>query len=66
MNARLRLVVCSFADARRLVAGWHQRHPDCGPGHLWSVAAVDGRSPVGVAIVGRPTARALDNVWWAS
>jgi hypothetical protein len=59
----LRLAPCSLKDAQRFVA-FHHRHLEPPIGHLWSTAAAadDGRV-VGVIIVGRPTARMLDDGW---
>lgn len=54
------VVPVSFADACAFVADWHRHHlPPVG--HKFSVgAACDGKL-IGVAIVGRPVARFLDN-----
>lgn len=64
---RIALAPCKLADAKLLVALWHSRHPLAGAGHMWSTMAVasdnDVGYPVGVVIVGRPVARALDDGW---
>ena len=57
----MRLVPCSLADARRFVGEVH-RHNRPPQGGLWAVAAADDNgSMIGVAIVGRPVARMLDD-----
>lgn len=61
MSAALQLEPISLKDANALVAYWHRHH---GPtrGHKFSVGVVDGEGVlVGVAIAGRPVARALDD-----
>mgnify|MGYP001183478322 CR=1 FL=1 len=63
MTEQLRLVPCSLADARAFTAAHHRRLPTAGPGHLWSIGVAVGATPVGVAIVGRPVARMLDDGW---
>lgn len=64
---RLDIVPVSFAEANAFVKQNHRHH---GPtvGHKFSVAvadmeATDGAKIVGVAIVGRPVARYLDDGW---
>jgi hypothetical protein len=57
----LRVVPCTLKEANRLVAALHRHH---GPttGHKFSVAVADAAGSVrGVAIAGRPVARALDD-----
>ena len=39
----------------------HHRHHDRAVGHKWSIGAYDNGALVGVAIVGRPTGRYLDD-----
>lgn len=56
----LQLVPVSFADACAFVAE-HHRHHAPPVGHKFSVGVADGQTLVGVAIVGRPVARHLDN-----
>lgn len=56
----LRLVPVDLADANAFVAQ-HHRHAAPVRGHRFSVAAAAGDVIVGVAIVGRPVARALDD-----
>ena len=60
---RLLLVPLTLKDANTFVATFH-RHSKPTSGHRFSIgAAVDGL--VGVAIVGRPIARLLDDGWTA-
>jgi hypothetical protein len=56
----LHVVPVSFADARNFVADWH-RHHEPPVGHKFSLGVADDRTLVGVAIVGRPVARHLDD-----
>ncbi len=56
----LHLVPVTFAEASGFVAMWHRHHrPPVG--HKFSVGVADGEQLVGVAIVGRPVARAFDD-----
>ncbi|WP_328902316.1 hypothetical protein OHR86_22510 [Streptomyces sp. NBC_00441] len=57
----LHLVPVRFRDAAGFVATWHRHHPPP-PGALFCVGAADDAGVLrGVAIVGRPIARHLDN-----
>lgn len=57
----LRLVPVTYAEASAFVQVWH-RHHTAPPGHKFSVGvANDDNVLVGVAMVGRPVARNLDN-----
>lgn len=56
----LRLVPVTFADACGFVALWH-RHNRPPAGHKYSIGVAAGPVLVGVAIVGRPVARSLDD-----
>jgi hypothetical protein len=56
----LSVVPVTFADACAFVASWH-RHHEPPVGHKFSVGVADDQTLVGVAIVGRPVARHLDN-----
>lgn len=47
-------------DAKRLVASWHRKHPSL-TGAMWAVSLWDGGRCVGVAAVGRPKAKALQD-----
>lgn len=56
----LRLVPVSFREAARFVALHHRHHP-APRGHKFSVGVALGEQLVGVAMVGRPVARAFDD-----
>jgi hypothetical protein len=56
----LEIVPVSFADACAFVAEWH-RHHEPPVGHKFSLGVACGTQLVGVAIVGRPGARALQD-----
>ena len=60
MSASLRTVPVTFAQARQFVADWHRHHRPP-RGHKFSIGVADGEVLVGVAIVGRPVARHLDD-----
>jgi hypothetical protein len=47
-------------EAKRLVASWHRKHPSL-TGAMWAVSLWKDGIPVGVAAVGRPKAKALQN-----
>jgi len=49
---------CAFIEA-------HHRHHQKPQGHKFSIAAIEGEAIVGVAIVGRPISRMLDNGYTA-
>lgn len=59
---RMMIVPLSLADANRYVAD-HHRHSNPTVGHKLSIGAAVGDEVIGVAIVGRPVARGLDNGW---
>lgn len=59
-SGRLRLVPLSFADACGFVSMWH-RHHVAPIGHKFSVGVAEDEKLVGVAMVGRPVARAFDD-----
>jgi hypothetical protein len=59
-DVSLRTVPISFADACAFIAEWH-RHHQPPVGHKFSIGVADGVTLVGVAIVGRPVARHLDD-----
>lgn len=61
---RLSLVPMSIADARAFVRQMHRHHPPPVSG-LFAVGCADGSTVVGVAIVGRPVARGLQDGWTA-
>ena len=58
----LELVPVSLKEANAFVAQHHRHHKPV-VGHKFSVAASDGEKIVGVAIVGRPVSRYLDDGW---
>lgn len=58
---RLSIMPCELADANALVRQWH-RHHGAVVGHKFSLACVGEDGAIhGVAIVGRPVARMLDD-----
>lgn len=58
----LALQPINFEDARAFVADLH-RHNNPPPGWKFGVGVNDGEKLVGVAMVGRPVARHLDDGW---
>jgi hypothetical protein len=58
----LRIVPISLEEANAFVEK-HHRHHKPAIGHKFSVAAADGDTIRGVAIVGRPVARGNDDGW---
>lgn len=56
----LTIVPISFSDASAFVAKYHRHHKPP-VGHKFSIGLSDGEKIVGVAIIGRPVARARDN-----
>lgn len=58
----LRIVPISRAEAFAFVQENH-RHHGCPAGSVFQIAVADGDKVVGVAVVGRPVARMLDNGW---
>lgn len=60
---KLTVIPCDLADANAFVKQHHRHHPPV-PGHKFSLAVCDEAGTIrGVAIVGRPVARRLDNGW---
>ena len=59
-SRRLVVVPVSLAEARKFISSFH-RHNRPPKGHVFSLGASDLRSLVGVATVGRPIARHLDD-----
>lgn len=58
---RLEVVPCDLSDANAFVRQHHRHHQPV-VGHKFSIAVVDGAGIIrGVAIVGRPVSRRLDN-----
>lgn len=58
----LRIVPCHLDEANAFVAQHHRHHKPV-PGAKFALAVADGDEVVGVAIVGRPVARMLDDGW---
>lgn len=58
----LELCPVSLAEANAYVAE-HHRHHKAVTGHKFSIGVTDGETIVGVAIVGRPVSRHLDDGW---
>lgn len=56
----LRTVPVSFRQAGQFVADWHRHHRPP-RGHKFSIGVADADVLVGVAMVGRPVARRLDD-----
>lgn len=58
----LRLVPVNWPTARQFCGMWHRTHGRAPAGYLWAVGTADDDDVlVGVAIVGRPSARHLDD-----
>lgn len=58
----LQVVPISLREANAFVEQHHRHHKPV-VGHKFSIAASDGEKIVGVAIVGRPVSRHLDDGW---
>lgn len=63
-SVKLNIVPCSIQDAREYVAQFHRHHKPPLSG-LFAVACAQGERVCGVAIVGRPVARGLQDGWTA-
>jgi len=61
---RLVLQPISIGEAQRFVTQ-HHRHHDAPTGALFAVAVSDGEAVRGVAVIGRPVARMLQDGWTA-
>lgn len=61
---KLSIVPCSIGDAREYVRQFH-RHLDPPLSGFFAVAVAEGERVCGVAIVGRPVAKGLDDGWTA-
>jgi len=62
-SVRLLIVNCELTEANAFVSQHHRHHRPV-IGHRFSLAVVDPTGTVhGVAIIGRPTSRMLDNGW---
>ena len=62
VGAMLDICPISLAEANAFVAEHHRHHKPV-VGHKFSIGCTDGEKIVGVAIVGRPVARYLDDGW---
>jgi hypothetical protein len=58
----LQLIPMTLKEANEFVR-LHHRHHKPVPGHKFSIGVSDGEKVVGVAIVGRPVSRYLDDGW---
>ena len=58
----LQITPISLAEANAFVVALHRHHKPV-PGAKFCIAAANGKTVVGVAIVGRPVARLIDNGW---
>ena len=58
----MKIVPMSLSEANQFVANFH-RHNKPVQGAKFAIGASDGKTLIGVAIVGRPVARLLDNGW---
>jgi hypothetical protein len=58
----LQIVPCELAEANSFVSQHHRHHRPV-VGHRFSIAVSDGETVRGVAIIGRPVARGLDDGW---
>ena len=62
MDGRLELVPISFKEANAFVERYHRHHKPV-VGHKFSIGCAMNGEIVGVAIVGRPVSRYLDDGW---
>lgn len=58
----LTIVPVTFAEANAFVAQHHRHHKQM-PGAKFCIAVADASKIVGVALIGRPVARMLDDGW---
>ena len=58
----MEIVPCTISDAKEFVAQ-HHRHHRPPQGALFAIGVSDGEEMIGVALVGRPVARRLDDGW---
>jgi len=58
----LRIVPITLSDAHVFVRQYHRHHRPS-QGGLFAVACAEGAEIVGVAVIGRPVSRHLDNGW---
>ena len=62
MREKLQVTPISFKEANEFVKNYHRHHKPV-PGSKFCLAVSLGTEVVGVAIVGRPVARLLDDGW---
>ena len=62
MRKKLQVTPISFKEANEFVKNYHRHHKPV-PGSKFCLAVSLGTEVVGVAIVGRPVARLLDDGW---
>jgi hypothetical protein len=62
MAHRLQIVPCELGEANEFVRAQHRHHGEV-VGHKFSLAVSVGEQVVGVAIIGRPVSRMLDDGW---
>lgn len=58
----LEIVPMTLKEANEFVKQYHRHHRPTA-GHKFSIGCSDGENIVGVAIVGRPVSRYLDDGW---
>lgn len=58
----LEITPIGLAEANAFVADHHRHHKPCA-GHKFSIAVSNDSTVVGVAIIGRPVSRELDDGW---
>tara|TARA_R100001443_G_scaffold105007_1_gene113906 strand:- start:119 stop:568 length:450 start_codon:yes stop_codon:yes gene_type:complete len=64
MSQKLQIVPVRLREANALIDRWHRHHKPA-RGCLFCVGVATGGDVVGVAVVGRPVARHLDDGWTA-
>lgn len=58
----LQIVPISFLEAKKFIKQYHRHHkPPLG--HKFSIGCANNKTIVGVAVIGRPIARMLDDGW---
>lgn len=62
-QARLIAVPCSVTRAREVVTAWHRHHGPSTSGLYAAAVATEDGIVRGVALIGRPAARLLDDGW---
>jgi hypothetical protein len=62
VKSSLRIIPCELDEANAFVAQHHRHHKPV-VGHKFSIAVADGDRVCGVAIIGRPVSRMLDDGW---